>query len=114
MTLSEHENLALKFANALVKGEFEVAHSMLSSTLREKMSIEDLSCDYEEMIEYGTGPVTETIATLEMQDYPDRQNNDLGWAYISMSGEDFSEAVAVTVCEEDNSKKIRELEWGRP
>jgi hypothetical protein len=47
-------------------------------------------------------------------DMPDMTPADLGWVYVAISGESFSEAVTVVVTREDGGAKIRELEWGRP
>ncbi len=52
---------------------------------------------------------SEVITTLT--GWPDRQPDDLGWAYAAISGATFSEAVAGVVTKEG---LIRQLEWGRP
>ena len=49
-----------------------------------------------------------------MADWATRQNGDIGWVYISISGEDFLEAVTVIVSDEQGCPKIRQIEWGRP
>jgi hypothetical protein len=49
-----------------------------------------------------------------MDDWPARQSQDIGWAYVSITGAGFIEAVTVVVAEENGAAKIREIEWGRP
>ena len=49
-----------------------------------------------------------------MDDWPARQSQDIGWAYVSITGAGFIEAVTVVVAEENGTAKIREIEWGRP
>ena len=49
-----------------------------------------------------------------MDYWPDKQPRDIGWAYAAIWGEGFSEAVTVTVAEEEGKEVIRVLEWGRP
>jgi hypothetical protein len=46
--------------------------------------------------------------------WPARQLGDVGWAYVAISGDGFSEAVTVTVADMGGRMMIRELEWGRP
>ena len=67
-----------------------------------------------EMIEYGEGPVSHVEVMNEMTDWPDKKNNDVGWAYVALVGEGFSEAVAVVVSNIDCNLKITSIEWGRP
>lgn len=49
-----------------------------------------------------------------MDNWPAKQPGDVGWAYVSIFGENFVEAVAVTVAKYEGSLLIREVEWGRP
>jgi hypothetical protein len=39
---------------------------------------------------------------------------DFGWAYVSIDGSGYCEAVTVIVAEESERLVIREIEWGRP
>ena len=50
----------------------------------------------------------------EMFDWPHKQPGDIGWAYVSISGEHFNEAVTCVVAAVNGHNLIRELEWGRP
>jgi hypothetical protein len=59
------------------------------------------------------GPI-ELGETLSDWQYPPRQSSDLGWAYVSIGGESYSEAVTVTVTLEDGEARIRTVEFGRP
>lgn len=103
-----------RFANALVEKRYGDAISMLAVVLKKSWSEEKLRSRYEEMISYGTGPVKVDGHTEFMEAWPDRKPGDIGWAYISLSGSDFAEAITVVVAEENGEPKIRELEWGRP
>jgi len=103
-----------RFANALVEKRYGDAVSMLTVALKTSWPEEKLRSQYEEMISYGTGPVKVDGHTGYMEDWPDRKPGDIGWAYVSISGSDFAEAVTVVVAEEDGEPKIREIQWGRP
>ena len=109
---------ATAFAQALVEQRYNDAHAMLTRNLRSNISSDDLRTEYETMVEYGTGPVKVDGYIHTMEDWPAKQPNDAGWVYVSISGEDFAEAVTVVVTvvvsAEGNELKIRDIEWGRP
>ena len=49
-----------------------------------------------------------------MTSWPAKQPSDVGWAYVGIGGELYSEAVIVVVTSENGEAKIREVEFGRP
>jgi hypothetical protein len=111
-----YAKLAVRFANALVDGDFPLAHAMLSAELRAELPLDRLREAYDAMIEYGDGPPTdvELIVTMTQWQWPEQQPTDLGWAYVAIAGNGYSEAVTVIVKVEDGEPAIRYLEWGRP
>lgn len=108
--------LGFAFAQAVVSGEFAAAHALLSDGLRQQMRPQDLESSYYAMIEYGGGPpdLIEVIQVDDMHEWPSRQEQDIGWAYIAICGDGYSEAVSVVVAEEGGREVIRMVEWGRP
>ena len=108
--------LCFAFAQAIVSGQFAAAHAMLSDTLRQEVHPQDLENSYNEMIGYGEGPpnLIEAINVDSMEGWPSRQERDVGWAYVAICGEGYSEAVSVVVAEEGGREVIRKVEWGRP
>ena len=46
-----------------------------------------------------------------LEDWAMKEPDDVGWAYVSIAGDGYGEAVTVVV---DRHLQIRELEWGRP
>jgi hypothetical protein len=59
-----------------------------------------------------------TIGPIEvgetMDDWPDRKPSDVGWAYVSVGGHAYSEAVTVVMTTEDGDLRVRTVEFGRP
>jgi len=49
-----------------------------------------------------------------MVDWPAREENDLGWIYVAISGSGYSEAVALIFSKNKSEILIRDIEWGRP
>jgi hypothetical protein len=104
--------VALQFAQLLVARNFVEAQAMLTPELRSLHSADDLQQQFEGMISNWQGmPVTavETINVLD--EWPDQQADDMGWAYVSIGSDRFNEAVAVVVT---SAGLIRSIEWGRP
>ncbi len=49
-----------------------------------------------------------------LEDWPGKQPNDLAVTYVTLNGENFSEAVILTLAEHGQEIMIRHVEWGRP
>jgi hypothetical protein len=103
-----------RFAKALVAHQYSDAHSMLTSELQRSWSPEKLKSRYEEMVSPAGEPATVDGHTEFMKDWPDKKPGDIGWAYVSISGAHYAEAVTVIVAKVGDNPKIREIEWGRP
>jgi hypothetical protein len=109
-----HGHIALTFAEHLTAGRFDDAHAMLSDDLQKQYQPSDLSREYSAMIAYG-GRAPAAVELISIMDtWPARQIDDLGWAYVAISGDGFSEAVTVVVAHQNIHVRIRALEWGRP
>lgn len=111
---TEHGKVAFEFANTIVNGDFAAAHELLAEQQQSEWSPDSLKEEYEEMTEYGESPINHIEVMNEMIEWPTKKDNDIGWAYVTISGDGYSEAVAVVVCSENRQLKIREIEWGRP
>lgn len=103
-----------QFAQALVAGRYAEAHSLLGRDLQRQYTPASLQARYASMISYGEGTWNADGYTLFEPDWPARQSHDLGWLYVSISTQGYSEAVTVIVTQEEGAARIRELEWGRP
>lgn len=106
----DHGSVVQKFACALVAGDFVVAHSLLDPELSARTSPASLQAQLREMIDHGEGPPEYALQMTEFGDWPDRRSTDIGWAYSSIVGPGYSEAVTGVVTEEG---LIRRLEWGK-
>lgn len=112
--MESYAQVAIDFANALVSGDYEQAWAFLSESHREVLSEQQLQFEYEEMIEYGEGPILFAEVMETLTNWPAKQQGDVGWVYVAIVGSEYSEAVAVIVCKEGAYMRIREIEWGRP
>ena len=111
---SRQGEVAIEFANALAAKRYDHAHGMLSTSLAARLPLATLKSTYERMVDYGDGAVKDVRVIIVMDYWPDKQPGDIGWAYVAMSGANFSEAVTVVVAQENGKSVIRQIEWGRP
>jgi hypothetical protein len=102
------------FANALVKGEYDVAFNMLSAQLQIEFTPSRLKEKFESMVEYGGSDPDFVGVITTMDDWHNKGALDIGWAYVDISGDGFAEAVTVVVTQEQSKHVIRDIEWGRP
>ena len=109
-----HGQIAFSFASRLTAGDFTAAHEMLSTSARVEWPTSLLKSTYEGMVAYFESPPSLVMVMNTMEDWPDKQAHDVGWAYAAIAGEGESEAVTVVVCEEGGKHLIRSIEWGRP
>ena len=114
MELAEtvHGRVALAFAQAIAGGDYSSAHEMLCSRLAQEVSAADLAAAYRQMCSCGSPSTLRVMGIL--RDWAGRRDGDIGWAYVAMTGDALSEAVAVVVTNEGKKPLIRELEWGAP
>jgi hypothetical protein len=109
-----YQEVALRFATALSVGDFATAHALLGQAPRTALSAFDLQKQFKTMIAQGAEEKLEVEVMETLKDWPTKQDRDVGWVYVTISGQTFAEALTMIVCEEARKLRIRELEWGRP
>lgn len=114
MIEAEYADVACRFANALMEGKFDEAHSFPSAECQATYSANGLRHEYKRMLQYVDQPVTEIEVMNTLNAWPVKQFGDIGWAYVSMSGDGFAQAVVVVVQTVGSNLKVRSIEWGRP
>ena len=115
--MKAYEKLAVDFATALVEERWDDARKLLTPALQKKYAASALKSQLHEMFSgYAEGPVKRIHFDPEfsMEDWPAKKKGDIGWAYVSVEGDDFVEAVTLTICKSASELTIREIEWGRP
>lgn len=87
---------------------------MMSRDYRAGLSVADLKSSFETMVPLDWGTVGPIEVGQTMTDWPDKRESDIGWTYVSIGGDVYSEAVTVVVAIEDGAARIRVVELGRP
>jgi hypothetical protein len=106
--------IAAEFSRALASGDSITAHEILSHELAVEVTAAELSSHFESLAEDmgGVTRVGQPIVILEK--WPDMSARDQAMVYVPLEGDEFSEAITVTVSEIENSLCISSIEWGRP
>lgn len=116
--MGNYSDVAESFAQALVAGNFRAAHELLTPNLRASLSPQVLAENLRSMyVRYA--PDDQPLSTsfdreLCLEDWPDKEQGDLGSVYVGILGSEFVEAVIVIVCESAEGSRIRQVDWGRP
>jgi hypothetical protein len=111
--------IGLAFANALASGDFESAHRMLVSSLRDDLQPHDLKAQYDEMTSYWTAPADKIELSLVSDansDWRGKEVRGAGWAFVAINSLACSslEGIYVVVMQEGGQNFIGDIVWGRP
>ena len=87
---------------------------MTANEYRKRTTVEQLRTAFETIVPSDWGPMGTIEVGHTMTTWPGKQLSDIGWAYVSIGGDVYSEAVTVIVMLEHGEAKIREVEFGRP
>ncbi len=112
-----HTRVAIEFASALVEKDFACAEALLTPELRQELTGDALRARLNGMFRRYSKGEPRAIHFDErgqMEEWPGKQPGDIGWAYVSIEGDDFVEAVEVVVSAVGGQQLIREVKWGRP
>ena len=87
---------------------------MTSQDYKKRISLEQMREQLETIIPLDWGPVEPIEVGETMNNWHGKESSDLGWIYVSLGGDVYSEAVTVIITREEGDLKIREVEFGRP
>jgi hypothetical protein len=111
---SDYRQTALEFAKSLAARDYRKAYSMTAREYRKRTTAEQLRTAFETIVPNDWGPMGLIEVGQTMENWPGKQPTDIGWAYVSIGGDVYSEAISVVVTSENGEAKIREIEFGRP
>lgn len=106
--------VAEQFGKLIAKADYRAAHAFLTQETQQIYSPENFKKSVEQMTNYWSVPIEKVISELILEDWPTKQDKDIGIVYVSLIGDGICEAVTVILTEENSDIRIRYLEWGRP
>ena len=104
----------MDFTNALAARNYPAAYALTSRDYQDGTSLEAMQAAFEAIVPTDWSAIGPVEVGATMEDWPDRKPSDVGWAYVSVGGDAYSEAVTVVVTLEDDALKVRTVEFGRP
>lgn len=111
---SDYRQIALDFARSLAAREYTTAYAMTSESYRQRTTVDQVQTEFEAIVPTDWAVIDPIEVGQTMTSWPEKESADLGWAYVSLGGDVYSEAVTVVVVSENGEAKIREVEFGRP
>jgi hypothetical protein len=110
----DYSSAALKFASALASRDYPAAYAMTSSDYQHSTTLDEMRTGFEAIVP----PDWRTVGPVEvgqvMETWPAKQASDVGWVYINIHGDVYSEGLTVVVMLEADTPKVRTVEFGRP
>ncbi len=110
----EFKEVALQFTEALVNRDYPLAYSMTSKAFKSQFTADQMRADFETIVPTDWQTVGPIGVGEFMQTWPDKKPSDVAWVYVYIGGDEYSEAVTLTIANEDGDLKIRDVEYGRP
>ena len=110
------QEVAQQFGTLIAKQNFPAAWELLTEEARIVNTPEEMKAAVATMTPPGAGLIQSAQVVEEgtLESWPSQQPGDVAIVYIALNGDNFSEAVVVTVVESGCNHLIRHLEWGRP
>jgi hypothetical protein len=117
MTTQDFDNMkesTLQFAKLLATRNYSDAYEMTSHEYKKRISLEQMKEHFETIIPLDWGAIDPIEIGETLNDWRGKESSDLGWVYVSLGGDVYSEAVTVIIAQEKGALKVREVEFGRP
>jgi hypothetical protein len=111
---SDYRQVALEFTKALAARQYDKAYAMTSQGYLRRSTVDQLRAAFEAIVPTDWGAMGPIESGQTLTNWSGKQSSDLGWVYVSIGGDVYSEAVMVVVTSENGEARIREVEFGRP
>ena len=110
----DYRKVGLAFAKALASRDYDVAYALTSRDYRNHTSVKALQAAFERIVPVDWKTVGPVEVGETMEDWAGKEPSDVGWAYVNVGGDVYSEAVTVILTLEEGELRIRSVEFGRP
>ena len=110
----DYKRVGLAFAKALASRDYDVAYALTSRDPRNHTSLKALQAAFERIVPVDWKTVGPIEVGETMEHWPGKEPSDVGWAYVSVGGDVYSEAVTVVITLEEGDLRVRTVEFGRP
>jgi len=110
----DYKDVALAFVEALARRDYPAASAMTSKQYQAVTTMEAMRTSFEAIVPTDWETVDPIVIGMAMESWPGKEPHDVGWTYVSIGGDVYSEAVTVVVTLEEGELRVRTVEFGRP
>jgi hypothetical protein len=110
----DFQAVAMKFTEALTDRDYSGAYILLSTEYQNSMNADQLKEEFEKIVPPDWGDTGHIHIGTILDDWPDKQPSDLGWVYVSIGGDVYSEGLTLVLMSENGNARVREVQFGRP
>jgi hypothetical protein len=110
----DYSSVGLKFASALASRDYPAAYAMTSGDYQRSATLDEMRAAFEAIVPTDSRTVGPLQVGHTLETWPAKQPSDVGWVYISIGGDVYSEALTVVVMQEADTLKVRTVQFGRP
>jgi hypothetical protein len=114
VSVGEFSAAAKEFTRALCAREYDRAYEMTSARFRQGSDRDKLKTDFEAIVPLDWGETDPLEVTQTLTSWPSKRASDVGWAYVGISGETYSEGLTIVIELENHALRVAEVEFGRP
>jgi hypothetical protein len=115
--MQSEQVIALQFAEVIASQKYTEAYAMTCREYQQRVTLSQMQAFYEHVIPEDWGEMTNIEAVGEtLTNWPDKQQNDRGWVYVSLEGSvyPYSEGLFVLVSQSDDCLCICDVNFRRP
>jgi hypothetical protein len=87
---------------------------MTSSDYQHSTTLHEMRAGFQAIVPVDWRTVGPIEIGQVMESWPAKKPSDVGWVYISIGSDVYSEALTLVVMLEGNTLKVRTVEFGRP
>ena len=105
-----------QFGRRIAAADYVGAHALLTKGAQQAYTPKGFQRSFAEMTDYEPGAIkiVEIDAQFVLEDWQAKRPEDVACVYVVLLGEEYVEAVTLTLAREDGDIRIREIEWGQP
>jgi hypothetical protein len=92
---SASEVVALRFVEALARGDFGAAHALTAPAFQAANSVADIREKFEAILNDRAAKLQEIYVLNQIEDWPEKGPGDISWVYVSFLADEDNEAIAV-------------------
>ncbi len=110
----QYQETALAFTKALAARDYPAAYALTGREYQNGTSLQAMQEAFERVVPRDWKTVGPVQVGETMSDWPGKTSVEVGWVYLTIGGDAYSEGVTVTVGRAVDGLRVRTVTFGRP